>query len=367
MSADALRRTPLHDTHKLHGARLVGFAGWEMPVQYKSALDEHHATRKSAGLFDVSHMGEVFFEGPGALASLQSIVTNDLSKCADGQAQYTSMLREHGGIIDDLVVYRFRESKLLVCVNAGNRAKDAEWLIERGTRPDCAVTDRGDDYAQLAVQGPQAASIVQKLTKADLSSVKTYWFTVGEVAGFPAVIARTGYTGEDGFELFVAPHHAAPLWNALITASDGALVPAGLGARDSLRLESAYRLYGNDMDETTTPLECGLGWITRFDKGDFIGRDALLKQKAEGITRKLVGFKLTDRGIARHDYPVLVDGTLAGKVTSGTLGPTVQQSVGLAYVPATHAAEGSVFDVEIRGKPVPAVVVKTPFYKRDGR
>jgi aminomethyltransferase len=363
--SETLRRTPLYEAHKALGARMVPFAGWEMPVQYASATDEHHATRKAAGLFDVSHMGEVFFEGPNALEGLQRLVTNDLTKCADGQAQYTAMLRPSGTVIDDLVIYRFSAEKLMVCVNAANRAKDFAWMHAEGTRPGCTVTDRGDDFAQIAVQGPAAAGIVQALTKADLSGVKTYWFTSGQVAGADAVIARTGYTGEDGFELFVRPVDATQVWDALLAAGKPhGLVPAGLGARDSLRLEVAYRLYGNDMDETTTPLEAGLGWIVKLDKAAFIGKDALVAQKAAGLPQRLVGFKLTDKGIARHDYPVLKDGAKVGRVTSGTLTPSVKESIGLAYVPPALAKEGSTFEVEIRGKGVPAVVVKTPFYVR---
>ncbi len=362
---ETLRRTPLFDTHVAAGARMVPFAGWEMPVQYRSATDEHHATRQAAGLFDVSHMGEVLFEGPRALASLQRITTNDLNLCADGQAQYSCMLRPSGGMIDDIVVYRFSAEKLLVCINAANRDKDVAWMKAEGTRDGCTVTDAGDAWAQLAVQGPKAAAILQTLTVTDLSTVKTYWFTEGTVSGIPAIIARTGYTGEDGFELFCSPDKAAELWSALVSAGAPlGLIPAGLGARDSLRLEVAYRLYGNDMDETTTPLEAGLGWIVRIDKGDFVGRDVLVSQKSAGLPQRLVGFKLTDKGIARHDYPVLKDGAKVGRVTSGTLTPTVKEAVGMAYVPPALAKEGSTFDVEIRGKAVPAVVVKTPFYAR---
>lgn len=363
--SETLRRTPLFDAHVALGARMVPFAGWEMPVQYASATDEHHATRSTAGLFDVSHMGEVFFEGPNALESLQRIVTNDLTKCDDLQAQYSCMLRPSGGVIDDIVVYRISAEKLLVCVNAANRAKDFEWLHAQGTRPGCTVTDRGDEYAQIAIQGPNAATIVQAITPTDVSKVQTYRFALGPICGVDAIIARTGYTGEDGFELFIPATSAVKVWNALLeVGKPHGLVPAGLGARDSLRLEVAYRLYGNDMDETTTPLEAGLGWIVKLDKGEFIGRDALLKQKEAGLPQRLVGFKLTDKGIARHDYPVVQDGARIGRVTSGTLTPSLKESIGLAYVPPALTKEGSAFEVEIRGKPVHAVVVKTPFYVR---
>lgn len=360
-----LKRTPLFETHVKANARMVGFSGWEMPVQYQSALDEHHATRSAAGLFDVSHMGEVFFEGPNALESLQALVTNDLTKCADFQAQYSGLLNERGGFVDDVVVFRYSPEKLLVCVNAGNRDKDAAWLKEHGNKPGCTVTDRSDDYGLLALQGPKAARILQTLTSTDLSAVKTYCFTEGEVSGVGCIIARTGYTGEDGFELFCPADRAVELWDAVLAAgAPEGLVPAGLGARDSLRLEAGLRLYGNDMNEDTTPLEAGLGWVVKYDKGDFIGRDALVAQKERGLERRLVAFKLTGKGIARNDYPVLVNGEKAGVVTSGTMSPMLKESIGFAYVPLSATAIGSTFDVEVRGRPIAAVVVKPPFYKK---
>jgi aminomethyltransferase len=366
MTDASMRRTPLYNAHKKLNARIVPFAGWEMPVQYANALEEHHATRQAAGLFDVSHMGEVLFEGPNALPRLQRLITNDLRACADGQAQYSAMLQEDGGIIDDIIVYRFSAEKLFVCVNAANRAKDFAWMHSRGTAPGCTVTDVGDNYAQIAVQGPRAPAIVQSLTKTDLSNVKTYWFTTGEVAGTHCIIARTGYTGEDGFELFVPPESAEKIWDALLEAGrPSGLIPAGLGARDSLRLESCYRLYGNDMDDKTTPLEAGLGWVVKLDKGEFNGRDVLVKQKANGLPKQIVGVKLKDKGIARHDYPVAEPGgDIVGKVTSGTLGPTLKEAVGMAYVPPRLAKVGTPIEVEIRGKRVAAEVAKMPFYKR---
>lgn len=360
-----LRRTPLFDAHRALGARIVPFAGFEMPVQYDSALEEHHATRRAAGIFDVSHMGEVFFEGPNALERLQGLVTNDLRRCEDGQAQYTAMLFDSGGVIDDLIVYRIRADRLLVCVNAANRAKDFAWMKVHGEGPGCTVTDRGDDYAQIAVQGPRAVETVQKLTKTGLSAIGTYRFAQGSAAGAECILARTGYTGEDGFELFLAPERARSVWDALLEAGSAAgLRPCGLGARDSLRLEACYRLYGNDMDETTTPLEAGLGWIVKLDKGPFRGRDALVRQKEQGLQKRLVGLRLVDKGIARHDYAVLKDGQKVGRVTSGTLLPTVQIAAGLAYVPTALAAEGTRVEVNIRGRAAAAAVAKTPFYKR---
>jgi len=357
------QRTPLYDVHARSGGRIVEFAGWDMPVQYTGILDEHEAVRTRAGLFDVSHMGEVVFRGPRALPALQRLFTNDLAKCADGQAMYGCLCRESGGIVDDVVVYRRAADDLLVCVNAANRQKDFEWLSGQAGGAD--VRNESDGWAQLALQGPAAAGVVQKLTSVRLSSVGTYRFTSGDVAGIPCLIARTGYTGEDGFELFCPPGQAARLWEALLEAGKPeGVVPAGLGARDSLRLEMAYRLYGSDMDDETTPLEAGLGWVVKLDKGDFMGREAMRRQKEAGVPRKLVGFTLTDPGIPRHGYRVLRDGQPVGVVTSGTKSPSLQIAVGLAYVPSALAAEGSTFAVEIRGRAAAARVVKTPFYSR---
>jgi aminomethyltransferase len=357
-------RTPLFETHVKAGGRIVEFAGWEMPVQYAGILEEHEAVRTRAGLFDVSHMGEVVFRGPRAAEALGRLFTNDLRKLADGQAQYGCLCRPTGGIVDDVIVYRRSAEDWLVCVNAGNRQKDFEWL-RAGEGAGCTVRNESDDWAQIALQGPKAAGIVQRLSKDDLLGVKTFHFRPAEVAGVACIAARTGYTGEDGFELFCLPDKAPRLWDALIEGgrTEG-VIPAGLGARDSLRLESAYRLYGSDMDDETTPLEAGLGWVVKLDKGDFIGREALVAQKAKGLPRRLIGFTLTERGIPRHGYPVLRDGKVAGVVTSGTQSPTLKIPVGLAYVPVDLAAEGSTFAVEIRGRAVAAKVVKTPFYSR---
>src|SRR6266542_4924989 len=308
-------------------------------------------------------MGEVVLRGPKALASLQRLFTNDLAHCADGQAQYGCVCRESGGIVDDVVVYRRAADDLLVCVNAANRQKDFEWLNGHAFGAD--VANESDAWAQLALQGPLAADVLQRLTSVRLSSVGTYRFTFGDVAGIACLLARTGYTGEDGFELFCDPAHAARLWSALMEAgqSEG-IHPCGLGARDSLRLEMAYRLYGSDMDDTTTPLEAGLAWVVKLEKGEFVGRDALVRQREQGVPRKLVGFTLTDPGIARHGYPVLQDGRKVGDVTSGTKSPSLEIPIGLAYVPTGLAAEGSTFAVEIRGRAAAARVVKTPFYVR---
>jgi aminomethyltransferase len=356
-------RTPLYDVHVRSRARIVEFAGWEMPVQYAGILEEHEAVRKRAGLFDVSHMGEVVFRGAKALEALNRLFTNDLGKVSDGQAQYGCVCRENGGIVDDVVVYRRSAKDLLVCVNAGNRTKDFEWL--KGHAQGADVSNESDDWAQLALQGPLAAKILQRLTRSDLAAIKTFRFAAGEVAGIACTLARTGYTGEDGFELFCRSEQGPKLWDALVEAGrPEGLVPCGLGARDSLRLEMAYRLYGSDMDDGTTPLEAGLAWVVKPDKGEFLGRDAMLKQKAAGLPRKLVGFVLTDAGIPRHGYDVVRDGTKIGTVTSGTKSPSLKTSIGLAYVPPALAAEGSTFGVDIRGRAAAAKVVKTPFYTR---
>jgi aminomethyltransferase len=358
------RRTPLNEAHRKLGARMVDFVGWDMPVQYTSVIGEHEAVRTAVGLFDVSHMGEIEFRGPGALETANRLISNDLARCADGQAVYAGLLNEQGTFVDDVVAYRFSPEHIFICVNSSNREKDFAWMSERaqGVKP----VDRSDDYAQIAVQGPKAPGLVQRLTKADLSPVGTYRFTQGEVAGVKCIISRTGYTGEDGFELYCAPNDAEKLWNALLQEgqADG-VKPAGLGARDSLRTEMKYALYGNDIDDAHTALEAGLGWIVKLDKpGGFIGKEALEKQKAAGVKRRLVGFELTGSGVPRHGYPILKDGQRVGEVTSGTMGPSVKKPIGIGYVPAELSAEGSTFDVEIRGRPVPARVVKTPFWKK---
>jgi aminomethyltransferase len=357
------RQTPLHAAHKKLGGRMVDFAGWEMPVQYSGVIAEHEAVRTAAGLFDVSHMGEVEFKGKGALEAANALITNDLAKATDGQAVYAGLLNERGGFVDDVVAYRFSPEHILICVNASNADKDFAWMSEhaRGVKP----VNRSNDFAQLAIQGPKAFGIVQKLADQKLDGVATYRFTQGKVAGISCIISRTGYTGEDGFELYCAPNDAEKLWWALLEGgkADG-LVPAGLGARDSLRTEMKYALYGNDIDDDHTPFEAGLGWIVKMDKGVFMGRDALEKQKSAGVPRKLVGFELTEAGIPRPHYPILKDGQKVGEVTSGTMGPSVKKAVGIGYVPPALAAEGSTFQVEIRGRAVGARVVKTPFYKR---
>ena len=362
----ALARTPLHARHVALGARMVPFAGFEMPVQYAGVVEEHRAVREAVGVFDVSHMGEVELKGPRAVEVADRIVTNHVGRLADGQACYTCMCRPNGGIVDDLVVYRVSAEHVLICVNAANRAGDFAYMSELAGE-DCAIEDTGDRWAQIAVQGPKAAELVQRLTPLALDGIRTYHFALGEVAGASGIVARTGYTGEDGFELYVPAEQAGSVWDAVLSGGDDlGVAPAGLGARDSLRLEMGYPLYGNDIDETTNPYEAGLGWVVKLKKsGDFAGRAALEAVKAAGPERKLVALDVTGRGIARPGYPVLdPQGTPVGKVTSGTQGPTVGRPIALAYVPAALAAEGTELAVEIRGRPVPARVGRKPFLRR---
>lgn len=363
----APKKTPLHECHAAAGARFVEFAGYEMPVQYADGiLAEHAHVREKVGLFDVSHMGEVFVEGPDAIPAVDRLVTNDLAGLADGQAMYTAMCLPSGGIVDDLVIYRFSPEKVLIVCNASNRQKDFDWIVEH-LEGDAEATDRGDDYAQLAVQGPLAEALLQPLASRELHGLRRYWFSEGEVAGVPAIIARTGYTGEDGFELYVPAARGAELWDALFHAGQGVLAPIGLGARDTLRLEMKYALYGNDIDESTTPLEAGLGWICKLDKpGGFIGQAALSAQKKDGVPRRLVAFRMDGRGApARPGYDVVdADGQPIGRVTSGTRSPTLGVNIGLAYVPDGQHKIGRPLRIAVRNKVVDATIVKPPFVKK---
>jgi aminomethyltransferase len=361
-----LRRTPLNTVHRESGAKMVPFGVWDMPVEYAGLISEHLAVRRAAGLFDVSHMGEFEIEGDRALTFLQRVTANDVAKLSDGRAQYSALPNPRGCPIDDVILYRRAADRYLMIVNAANIEKDLAWLRSQGPSG-CEVRDVSEERALLALQGPRSESILQGLTPIDLSQLKFYRFTEGDVNGQSALVARTGYTGEDGFELMVAPHHAAELWTSLLTAGrDEGLVPAGLGARDTLRLEARMLLYGNDMDETTTLIEAGLGWIVSLDeaKGDFNGREVLAEQKASGTASTLVGFEVVGRGIARHGYPVSLGGETVGAVTSGSYAPFLQKNIGLCYLPSEHATEGAEFDVDVRGQGVPARVVPTPFYKR---
>jgi aminomethyltransferase len=359
MAMQGLRRTPLYDEHKALGARLVDFAGWEMPVQYSGIKAEHEAVRKGAGLFDVSHMGEVVFKGPQAEEAVQRLVTRDVSRLSVGQAGYAAVCYESGGTVDDVLVYKNPDDFLIV-VNASNREKDVAHFQDHTRDLDVEVVDESDDWALLALQGPRAVGLLQHFTETDLSSIKYYRYEVGEVEGAYAVLSRTGYTGEDGFELFVRPDDAPRIWRRLLEAG---AVPVGLGARDTLRLEAGMCLYGNELDAKTTPLEAGIGFVVHLDKEqEFVGQEALRREKEEGLRKKLVGFKVEGRGIARHDYPVAVEGETVGHVTSGTLSPTLNEAIGLALVAPDVEDE---FEVAIRSRTVAARTVPLPFYKRE--
>jgi aminomethyltransferase len=359
MSAQALRRTPLYEEHKALGARLVDFAGWEMPVQYAGIKAEHQAVRNDLGLFDVSHMGEVVFRGPEAEEAVQRLVTRDVSRLVVGQAGYAAVCYEDGGTVDDVLVYR-RAGDFLIVVNASNREKDFEHFRAHTGDLDVEVVDESDDWALLALQGPNAAELLQGLTETDLAGIRYYRFVEGELGMSQVVLSRTGYTGEDGFEIFARPEDAPAIWRRLIEAG---AAPVGLGARDTLRLEAGMCLYGNELNPDTTPLEAGIGFAVHLDKEkEFIGQEALLKEKEEGLRKKLVAFKVEGRGIARHDYPVTVDGEPVGVVTSGTQSPTLNEAIGLALV--APGVEDR-FEVEIRDRSVPARAVGLPFYKRE--
>ena len=366
VTATALKKTPLNARHRASGAKMVSFGGWDMPVEYSGIVAEHMAVRTRAGLFDVSHMGEIEIAGKDALAAVQRISSNDASKLQVGQAQYSGLLTPLGTFVDDLLVYRLGPQHFLLVVNAGNIEKDYAWIAEHITPAgDAVAVNASSRYALLAVQGPEALDVVQPLTGVDLRAMKYYWFAHGEVASVRATISRTGYTGEDGFEIFVPPQSADRVWQAILEAGRSAdLIPAGLGARDTLRLEAAMRLYGNDIDDTTTALEADLGWIVGWNKDDFIGAELLRRQKTAGVHRKIVGFEMMDRGIARHGYDVYVGGAVAGTVTSGTQTPYVKKAIGMAYLPVEHTAPGAEFDVDIRGRRTRARVVPLPFYRR---
>jgi len=359
MGSEDLKRTPLHACHVEAGARLVEFAGWEMPVQYAGVIEEHRAVRNAAGLFDVSHMGEVRVRGAGAESFLQRLTPNDVSKLTPGRAHYSGLLTDRGTYIDDLLIYRLAADDFLVVVNASNAPRDFEWIASRAGGK-AEVVNESDRWALIALQGPKAKEILEPLSPG-ASELRYYGFRQGQVDGRPALISRTGYTGEDGFELYVDPEDAPALWRRLVEAGAS---PAGLGARDTLRLEAAMALYGHEIDETTTPWEAGLAWIVKLDKGDFLGRDALVAQKTEGPPRKLVGFEVEGRGIARQGHAVVSEGGTVGTVTSGTWSPTFEKALGLAYVPPDKAAPGTPLTLDVRGRQLAARVVETPFYRR---
>lgn len=348
---------------------MVDFGGWDMPVQYPAGtIEEHLRTRTHAGLFDVSHMGEIDVRGANAIPFVNKITSNDVTKLVDGQAQYTALTTPQGTIIDDLLVYRLAADHLLLVVNAGTTDKDWEWIKSHHAGESVELKNVSSEYCQLALQGPDAQSILQKLTELPLEQISYYRFSRGNVDGVEGIISRTGYTGEDGFEVYAPADRAEQLWNKILdagnTAAPSGVLPCGLAARNTLRLEAGLALYGNDIDETTTLLEANLGWICKLDKGDFIGREALARQKAEGVKRKLVGFEMTDRGIARDHQDVMIDGQPVGKVTSGSPAPFLKKNIGLAYAPVEYASVGQAINIDVRGKLVSAQIVKTPFYKR---
>lgn len=361
--SDVLKHTPLNDQHIALGGKMVPFAGYSMPVQYPSGITaEHRAVRNACGLFDVSHMGEFMVRGPGALDLVQRISVNDAATIEIGQAQYSAMCLESGCVIDDLIIYRFEDRYMLV-VNASNMEKDWAWVQRHAADFDVELEDVSDQTALLALQGPSAREILRPLANLDVDTVKYYRFREGTVAGVPAVISGTGYTGEDGFELYVPADRAAELWAALLDAgSEQGLIPAGLGSRDSLRLEVGYALYGNDLDEEHTTLESGLGWVTKLGKGDFVGREALAAQKASGVTRRLVGLRLTGKGFPRPGYSVVSEGAVVGNVTSGTVSPTLGFGVALGYVPVELSKAGTTVQIDARGRLIDAVVQRPPFY-----
>jgi len=362
-----LLRTPFYDIHTSLKAKMVTFSGWTMPLMYTGILSEHHLVREKAGLFDTSHMGEFEIEGEDALGLVQKLVTNDVSKLNVNQVLYTPMCQDNGGIIDDLLVYRLGERHFMLVVNASNIQKDYKWVLDNVQGLKVKVRDISYQTALLALQGPQSGKILQELVKGDLDSLKYYWFIKDEVYGIKGIISRTGYTGELGYEIFITDakqEKLEGLWNALMEKGrDYGLGPCGLGARDTLRLEMKYALYGNDIDEATNPLEAKLGWTVKFNKGDFNGREALWRIRDNGVTRRLVGFVMFDKGIARHGYGIFMDEERIGYVTSGSFSPVLGKSIGMAYVEDDFAETGTEFDVEIRGRKCKAKVVDTPFIK----
>ena len=362
--AQGLKRTPLYAAHRRARAKMVEFAGWEMPVQYTGVIEEHRAVRQRAGLFDVSHMGEIEIQGPDAVECCQRISANDVSRMKVFQAQYNLLLNDQGGVVDDVIFYRLEPNQFLICVNASNSDKDFAW-IQAHAAGQVEVKNESAQYAQLALQGPSAEKILQPLTTVELGEMKSFHFAFGDVGSVRCMVARTGYTGEAGFELYCRAGDAERLWTTLLEAGAAeGLLPVGLGARDTLRLEKAYPLYGHELDDTTTPLEAGLEWVTKFSKPSFIGREVLVRQKEAGVTRKLVGLELTEPGIARSEYPIFKNEKAIGRVTSGTQSPTLGRAIALGYVSVEEAQVDNGVEVEIRGRKTRAKIVSLPFYGR---
>ncbi len=360
-----MKKTPLNQAHRDLGARMVDFGGWDMPVQYSGVIDEHLAVRSAAGLFDVSHMGEIEVRGAGALDYIQFLTINDASKLVDEQVQYSAICYEDGGVVDDVTLYRFSAEHYMFCVNAANIEKDFAWMqqvLADGNLPDVELENVSDKVGQIALQGPKAELILSRLTDTDLAAVKYYNFTEGKVDGAECIISRTGYTGEDGFELYCAAEKAEALWtHLLIAGKPEGLVPVGLGARDTLRLEKKYALYGHEITKDINPLEAGLGWITKLDKSSFVGREALVALKEQGVPRRLVGIKMSAPGIPRESYPVFTGDKEVGVVTSGTMSPSLKVGIALALIDSGSAAIGTGVEIGIRNKKVRAEIVKTPF------
>ncbi|MGI8788404.1 MAG: glycine cleavage system aminomethyltransferase GcvT [Pyrinomonadaceae bacterium] len=370
MSDTNLKKTPLNEVHRKLGGKMVDFGGWEMPVQYSAGvIAEHLATRAHSGLFDVSHMGEIYVEGEDAIKFVNRLTTNDVTKLVDGQAHYSCFTREDGTVVDDLLVYRFDEGKLLLVVNAGTTEKDWDWITSHVADENITLTNASADYCQIAVQGKDAIGILRQMTDTNLDEIKYYHFTVGKVDGVDAIISRTGYTGEDGFEVYANEKYAAQLWNKFLEigkyGEENGILPCGLAARNTLRLESAMSLYGHEISDEITPLEANLGWICKLNKDDFLGRDALLKLKETGLDKKLVGFEMVDKGIARDGFDVYVEGEKVGSVTSASPAPFLKKNIGLAFVPTELANVGQEIKIDVRGKHLAAKIVPTPFYKRD--
>ncbi len=360
----ALKRTALNAVHRAAGAKMVEFGGWEMPVEYSGITQEHLAVRTRAGLFDVSHMGEIEVQGPQALSLLQFVTSNDVSRLKNSQAQYSALMQPKGSAVDDCVVHRLEPNHYLLCVNASNTDKDFDWIVQQNCFG-ATVRNVSAEYSQLALQGPRAAEILARVTVPNPADLKYYWFRRACVVEVDGILARTGYTGEDGFEFYFPPSESERVWNGLLEAGKPeGLIPAGLGARNTLRLEASYPLYGHELDDDTTLLEANLGWIARLEKGEFLGRPVLLKQREQGVRKKLVGFEMIDRGIARDGYPVWIGGEIAGKVTSGSPAPFLKKNLGMAYVPPQQAEVGREIQIEIRGKHTAARIVPLPFYKR---
>jgi aminomethyltransferase len=359
-----LRKTALNTTHRRLGAKMVNFGGWDMPLEYSGILSEHEAVRTRAGLFDVSHMGEIEVRGPAALELVQWMTCNNAAKLTIGQAQYSGLMTSKGTFVDDLLVHKLSDAHYLLCVNAGNQDDDFAHIVS-SNRFDAKAENAGSRYSQLAIQGPLAGEILQKLTPVPLDPIRYYYFTFGKVNGVECLIARTGYTGEDGFELYFDPEFSEKLWSTLLSAGESErILPCGLGARNTLRLEAGMCLYGHEIDETTTPWEAGLGWICKPDKGTFLGSEVLVRQKQTGVERKLIGFEMLDKRIGRDGYPVLMAGREAGRVTSGGPAPFLKKNIGMAYVPPGSSAAGTEIEISIRGQAAPARIIALPFYKR---